>query len=208
MKVSFISDVHAKWDVYEKICSQLEHTIQVGDFGLGFEQFVRNPVPRLSLNHRFIRGNHDNPQKCYEHPNFIKDGTIEVIGTTKVMFIGGAFSIDRNLRTEGVDWWPDEECSYADLQRFIDIYEVEKPDLMVTHDCPISFAEEHLCNAHKPPHPSATGKAFDIMFEIHQPKTWVFGHWHVDVDEEFNGTVFRCSRDTRLTNHGIVTLDL
>jgi hypothetical protein len=208
MEVAFISDVHGKWDVYEELCKKYANTIQVGDFGMGFEYETRREAPRLSLNHRFIRGNHDSPQKCYSHPNFIKDGTIETIGSTKVMFIGGAWSSDQYRRTEGKNWWRDEECSYADFQKFLDLYEAEKPDLMVTHDCPSDFAKLYLLGAHKPPYPSVTGNALMVMHNIHQPKNWVFGHWHSDICQEHNGTVFHCSRDTRLTNHGVIVLDL
>ena len=208
MKVAFISDVHGNWDVYEELCKKYERTIQVGDFGMGFEREAGLKVPYLALNHRFIRGNHDNPQKCYAHPNYIKDGTIEMIGDTKVMFIGGAWSSDQYRRTEGVNWWRDEECSYADFQRFIDLYAAEKPDMMVTHDCPSDFAELFMRGAHKPPYPSRTGASFQFMHEIHQPKMWVFGHWHSNVRQPHNDTMFYCSRDTSRANIGVVELDL
>ena len=208
MKIAFISDVHGQWDTYEEICAKYDRTIQVGDFGIGFEKEACRESPRLSMNHRFIRGNHDNPQKCYAHPNHIKDGTIEVIGDTKVMFIGGAWSSDQHRRTEGVNWWRDEECSYADFQRFIDLYEHEKPDMMVTHDCPIDFANLFMLGAHKRPYPSITGCSLQFMHNIHKPKTWVFGHWHSDIVQLHKGTLFVCNSDTNRFNHGVSILDL
>jgi hypothetical protein len=30
------------------------------------------------------------------------------------------------------------------------------------------------------------------MFELHQPKLWVFGHYHTDYDEVIQGTRFVC----------------
>lgn len=30
------------------------------------------------------------------------------------------------------------------------------------------------------------------MLEIHRPKVWVFGHYHIDKDFELNGTRFIC----------------
>lgn len=208
MKVTFISDVHANWDTYTKLCEQHEHTVQVGDFGMGFERPPHRVVPYLSKNHRFIRGNHDDPAKCKAHPNYIPDGTIEILGSTKVMFIGGAWSIDRALRTEGLNWWSDEQLSYMQFQDLIDIYKDEKPDMMVTHDCPTDFARKFILGAHKPSYPSTTGSAFQVMRQIHQPKIWVFGHWHLDIDIEFEGTRFLCSKETAIYNHGTITLDL
>jgi hypothetical protein len=100
--------------------------IVVGDMGVGFRrlggfrdgQFCSNP-PRHAMaraNHRFIRGNHDNPGECAKHPQWIEDGKIE--GDT--MFIGGAVSIDRALRQEGYNWWPDEELSAERLTPYAD----------------------------------------------------------------------------------------
>ena len=73
--------------------------------GLGFSG-VYLPHDEV-MNHKFIRGNHDDPQACREHPYWIKDGLIE----NDIMYIGGAWSIDREYRTEGVSWWRDEELS-------------------------------------------------------------------------------------------------
>lgn len=208
MEVAFISDVHGNWDEYQKICAKYPNTIQVGDFGIGFEHALKQDAPRLSLNHRFIRGNHDNPQKCRVHPNNIPDGHTEVMGGAKVMFIGGAWSSDQHRRTEGVNWWRDEENSYADFQRFIDTYEQFKPDLMVTHDCPTDFAEQFMLNAHKSPYPSITGKSLQIMHEIHQPSLWVMGHWHKHIVQMYKGTQFHCDVDTRYAHHGVTVFDL
>jgi hypothetical protein len=30
------------------------------------------------------------------------------------------------------------------------------------------------------------------MFEAHQPKLWIHGHWHVSRNAEYNGTRFIC----------------
>lgn len=207
MKVAFISDVHASWETYAEICAKHEHTIQVGDFGMGFENQHRK-VPYLTPNHRFIRGNHDDPAKCKAHPNYIPDGTIEVIGSTKVMFIGGAYSIDRHVRTEGLNWWNDEQLSYDEFQRLIDLYEEERPDMMVTHNCPEDFARRFILGAHKPAYPSVTGQAFTIMRQIHSPRIWMFGHWHLNIDIEFEGTRFLCNDATCIYNHGVTILDL
>jgi hypothetical protein len=208
MKVAFISDVHGKWNAYEQICAQHEHTIQVGDFGIGFEKVVGRYSPILSNRHRFIRGNHDDPAGCKDHPNFIPDGHTEVISGTKVMFVGGAFSIDRHWRTEGINWWRDEENSYRDFLTFFETYEAFKPDLMVTHDCPTDFAKLFMLGAHKPLYDSTTGAALQTMFDIHQPNRWVFGHWHTHIDQIYKGTRFFCEDHTNNVQSGITILDL
>jgi hypothetical protein len=56
------------------------------------------------------------------------------------MYIGGALSIDKAHRTEGLNWWVDEELSIQEMNSIFDKYIKEKPDIMVTHDCPEEIA--------------------------------------------------------------------
>jgi hypothetical protein len=133
--IRFIGDTHANFRLYRAIATAPVETddwtnkifipsIQVGDFGMGF-----NPAPpTLAPEHRFIRGNHDNPQLCAEHPNWIADGSIEDLPSgAKMMLIGGALSVDREMRVEGITWWRDEELSQAALNRFCEVYGDVKP---------------------------------------------------------------------------------
>jgi len=102
----YIGDVHGKYSPYHRAVVQApKGSIQVGDLGLGFVktdgEYWPNPSydKMVANNARFIRGNHDNPAVCARHKQWIADGTIE----DGVMFIGGANSIDRHMRTEGYD---------------------------------------------------------------------------------------------------------
>jgi hypothetical protein len=47
--------------------------------------------------------------------------------------LGGGVSLDRAIRTEGRDWWPDEEITAEQAARVI---EDGPADVMITHDCP------------------------------------------------------------------------
>lgn len=190
----FIGDVHGKWTRYRKIIEECDASIQVGDFGCGFihpftEQPMANPPydAMIKGNHRFIRGNHDNPTACKNHSQYIADGTIE----NNMMFVGGAFSIDRAYRFENYDWWADEELSYDNLTRMVDIYLENKPEIMVTHECPDSIAM-HVFPFMKGEYPSRTRQAFEGMWSNHKPKLWIFGHWHYSVDQVILGTRFIC----------------
>lgn len=193
----FIGDVHGKFRQYEKIISDAKSppSIQVGDLGIGFKRLIGEVVhyssnpsfDKMTLyNARFIRGNHDNPEVCQRHACYIPDGTI----IKNMMFIGGAFSIDRSLRTEGLDWWADEELSIEKLNRLVDVYEKEKPEVMVTHECPESVS--NLLVSKKWDISSRTRQAFESMFYKHKPKLWIFGHWHVSFDYIMEGTRFIC----------------
>jgi hypothetical protein len=58
---------------------------------------------------------------------------------------GGAVSLDRAVRTEGVDWWPQEEITTA---QEVAISTGGHADVMVCHDCPSGVAHTF---AHPPP---------------------------------------------------------
>ena len=189
----FIGDIHGNTKIVTKYGYRYrqDNVIQIGDFGVGFGT---EKWPHLPMNCRFIRGNHDNPNVCKKSPHWINDGHVEVTAkNNKIMFVGGANSIDVGMRTVGIDWWEDEELSYSELNNMINNYEEEKPDVMITHDGPFMIMREMFSvSAHKPVNKNRTSDAFEAMIQIHQPKLWVFGHWHQNKTFDFKDTQFRC----------------
>ena len=182
MKIRFIGDIHGNVEKYRNLLLDCDTSIQVGDFGAGFT-LLPSDVP---LTHRFIRGNHDSPSICRQSDHWIKDGTWDE--KHKMFFIGGAYSIDQAWRTPGVSWWTDEELSIVELNGLISEYEMRRPEIMVTHDCP-EIARILLFNINEP---TRTTQALQTMFEIHQPKLWIFGHHHTSRDTIIKGTRFVC----------------
>ena len=189
--IRFIGDVHGDEKAYLKALDNYEGTsIQVGDFGIGFVYPGSKDIS-VRKNSYFIRGNHDNPSVSYKRPDYIHDGTISF--EQKMMFIGGAYSIDKNYRTEGIDYWSDEELSYQLLDSMIDKYIIRKPSIMVTHCCPnfLSYIILTRMGLQKI-HDSRTEIAFETMFANHTPKLWIFGHYHYSFDETINNCRFIC----------------
>ena len=210
----FIGDVHGKFSGYKAIIKDCPASIQVGDMGVGFlrthgprvgEEYSNPPhYAMIRGNHRFIRGNHDSPEACARHSQWIPDGTIED-GT---MFIGGALSIDKAFRIEGYSWWQDEELSSNELSNLVDKFIAEKPRVMITHECPEEIAIElvrEIRNETKldPRFASRTRQALQSMWSAHSPELWIFGHWHHSFDREIRGTRFIC-----LTELEYMDLDL
>jgi len=204
--IRFIGDVHGKFGRYKTILQDSPYpTIQVGDIGIGFRkwphgEWTANPPYDLMVEKdaRFIRGNHDNPEVCEKHTQWIADGNIE----SGVMFIGGALSIDRAYRTKDYSWWSDEELSQEKLDDMVELFTEAKPKMIVTHECPeeiaimIVSAMPHIGRNGPikldPRFDSRTRHALQDMFAAHQPKLWIFGHWHVPIDKVVNGTRFIC----------------
>lgn len=202
--VRFIGDVHGKSFDYQRLIQDCEESIQVGDMGLGFskndDKEMFNGVD--TNKHFFIRGNHDNPALCEIQVNHIESGQSDDHG---IFFVNGGWSIDgpgcpwcpsyvnpefKPRRTEGLNWWVDEEHSQGDLDRLIDEYEKCKPRRVVTHEGPITATREMF-------HPSGewnsrTATALETMFKIHKPDIWIFGHWHLPRDTFIEGTRFIC----------------
>lgn len=191
MKMRFIGDIHANFNKYINLTNSCESSIQVGDFGIGFED-TDNPIPYLSTKHTFIRGNHDFPEGCRNHPNWIPNGKIinYPIGDKNVgvMFIGGALSVDKHKRIQGKDWWIDEELTYGQWNEIYDHYVENKPNVMVTHaapNCIFPYPENII--------PSITGNGLTSLWESeHKPKLWIFGHYHHNIDRVINGCRFIC----------------
>lgn len=211
--IRFIGDVHAKWfDYYHEAKHSPSPTIQVGDFGCGFNTHDWDQIHDLQKNgdHRFIRGNHDDPHAVRDLPGFIEDGTVE----GNMMFIGGAWSIDYQWRTPGTNWWPDEECNQIQFEKFIDTYTDVKPDIMVTHDFPREAARVMFFDGSVPllsggiQYDTMTSEAFQEMFEIHQPKLWIGGHWHHNMDVLFKDTRFICLAELEYCDVNIDTFEV
>ena len=194
-KVRLIGDIHAQVHKYQNIILGVDYSIQLGDFGFGYEWKYLKENNINGNNHKIISGNHDDYHFINtEQPaaNLGDYGTYNLNGL-EFFFVRGADSIDKEMRTEGKDWWPDEELSYAELNKAIDLYEQVKPDIVLTHMFPETLL--HILFPKKyESYPSITGQALASMFEIHKPKIWVFAHMHPFMNEVHNvlGTTFMC----------------
>jgi DNA repair exonuclease SbcCD nuclease subunit len=214
-----IGDVHGKFDqLISKMETILEgntgvNFVQLGDFGLGFEQPVQdwntlNPINELlkqsdSMMY-VIRGNHDNPAFWYRgcgyhfsNIKFVPDDSIVIIEDKRCYFAGGAVSIDRTRRRQGIDYWCGEtyyERSRQCLEcRCHQYHKGDVIDLLFTHDVyhPCSpytiqnsesvkyFADfdEHLIKDLEISQVIMRGLYEDILRT--NPKfTWYHGHYH------------------------------
>lgn len=186
-----IGDLHGNTPALEAICENIRKqdpdaiTFQVGDLGIGFTGVKQ---PELGLNDYFIAGNHDDAVICAQNPHCLGDFGCRTFGDKKVFWLRGAMSTDREHRIAGVTWWEYEELNYKQLMDAIALYEVERPDLVITHDCPTQIRTEWF-------YPRGGGKtvqALTNMFEAHQPEFWCFGHHHTHKAGFLDGTYFRC----------------
>lgn len=194
-----IGDIHGKFDDLRKICSINPDKLHIGigDIGLGFGP----KIPELPQNFKFFRGNHDKPSVCKNHPQSLGDwGSI----TPEIFFVAGADSIDKKWRTEGVNWWHDEELSDEDLQKVMNAYLEAKPRILLSHEAPFSICEllkaaNEFKHGEKDPYGfgpvRGTRTAFKLneMLSQHLPECVIFGHWHVNLQiKPRNNATFIC----------------
>lgn len=181
--MTIIGDVHGQVDRYWKLIQGLQgSSVQLGDFG-----FRREHLWHLAhvdgSKHRILFGNHDfYPLLHHTHSLgnwWLEDG---------VLYVRGARSVDRMLRTEGVDWWADEELDYAQFDALLGFALANRPQLIVSHDCPQGVNRNVFGHEEK----SRTGQALQRLLEICEPRLWVFGHHHRSVDVTLDGTRFKC----------------
>lgn len=181
--MNYIGDIHGDFQWYEKTVADLPYSVQVGDFGAGFGQ-----IPVVNQNHRFIRGNHDDPSICKQIQNWIPDGHFQ----DGILYIGGAHSIDKQFRTPGLNWWPDEELRHDQFDDIIAAAKEQKPHTVVSHDGPIQALDVIFGSGLKI-FASRTQINLQTLWDcVPSIKTWIHGHWHENVDEIVNGTRFVC----------------
>jgi Icc-related predicted phosphoesterase len=174
MKVALIGDVHGLPEFSPQLMSG--GSIQVGDCSLNYNQWVGKATNKKVF---FIDGNHDNfdilnpdarePYSVINNLYHIPRGYV----SGKVLFIGGAESIDKSMRTPGIDWWPQESISQLQYHRIMDL---NVPiEVIISHDCPLNARTElGLPNDGRSP----SALALSAIYSRFKPKLWVFGHHH------------------------------
>ena len=98
--------------------------------------------------------------------------------------MGGAYSIDKRFREEGISWWPQESPSEEEFKSAKEtlISNGRRVDYILTHTCPLSLIPVPGCTV-DPNDLELTGFLDRIWHEI-EFRHWYFGHWHTD--EEIN----------------------
>ena len=204
----FLGDIHGEWRALLKNMGALKNHIIlcVGDLEIGCKYNKKYEIESIKkLNTAFagndiefysIRGNHDNPaffseSSLVELPNFnlLPDYTLLEHKTKTILAIGGATSIDRAARNPLFNYWPTEAVSFQPQR-------CTKVDILLTHTAP-SF-----CHPNKLTQLVQTWAKDDAtlieeiqdereklntLFQICQPTTHLYGHFHQSHTEQNNG---------------------
>ena len=198
--VGLVGDVHGKFDKLTELFNakqkpKIPLCIVLGDVGIGFHSvpFPEKLDPETNRI-KFIRGNHDNPEICNNHLNYL--GNYGYFDNMDLFFISGAASIDKHHRTENVDWWAKEEIGWEESSLLLSLYERSKPSLVISHDCPGFLLKKMFpFRKHEEIYNSTfsyTNRLLDELYLIHKPKYWIFSHYHSSFKYIEGSTTFKC----------------
>jgi len=205
----FLGDHHGDWRqlfyIIDKNKLENCYIISVGDSGIGFKPQKEQINDIHDLNNKFkkygiifmsIRGNHDDPS-YYNGADRIKLSNFETIEDYTVMehngkliqFIGGATSIDRSMRKEGVSYWSKEGL-------YFDGDKLQKVDTLITHTAPIWCFPQRFNqmvydwakdDGYLLEELTLEREVMGEIFKVCQPSLHLYGHFHDSWNEEING---------------------
>ncbi len=210
MKIRVHGDSHGKYSEFLPKLLFNDLNIHVGDLGYNYTD-VDKYVYENRINFRHIPGNHENYDELINNPRNWTIGSYgniggHMTGIPDIFYCRGAFSIDWLLREKKRisgewprTWWPEEELSYKNLNDAIAKYIQMAPEVVITHEAPRSIVNKItdgrvLRNWGYDPETftTRTSEALDQMFQAHQPKRWLLGHYHRDMDFIVGKTQFSC----------------
>lgn len=179
-----------------------DYVIVLGDFGTVWYSNESNKNQKMidfynskKWTTLFIDGNHENFDELYKYPietwnggkiHRISDSIIHLmrgqvfnIDNKKFFTMGGASSIDKESRSLGISWWPQELPSYAEYEEALDNLEKSNynVDYVLTHCCSSHIQNKLLGNTsiiH-----DDLNKFFDNVENDLKFKHWYFGHYHM-----------------------------
>lgn len=206
MKTLIVGDLHGDWGKLNALITKKNPDIvlQCGDFGWWPKMEVTTPVLYGRQKIWLLKGikpgnaqvfwcdgNHEEHQllkqdglvrEMYEGVSYCPRGSVITLPDGRVvLFAGGAESVDKNLRTPGHDWFPEENITNVDLDMMLSH---DKIDIVISHTCPASFnvagSEGKRVDSNR--------LALECVLGKYDPELWFFGHWHTHSTGEYGQT--------------------
>lgn len=186
----------------DKVLTKYDYLIVAGDFGFIWDEQYRTDIEKLgqfNITFLFIDGNHENFDILNSLPvtewhggkvHRISDNVIHLMrgqifdieGNTLFTF-GGAESVDKEGREEGISWWSTEVPSEAEFEEAkANLERVGNAvDYIITHNINTSALthRESPMSVYRY-EPSATSDMLEYFEQTVAYKVWFFGHYHFD----------------------------
>jgi hypothetical protein len=188
-----------------------------GDFGFWFDNtkeslWWRNWIKIHKCIIVFVDGNHENfplmeaessdavfgggvASQLADNIFWLRRGRVYNLNGYKTFTFGGAESVDKDWRIEGVSWWREELPGMGDFNRGWENLEAHnwEVDLVLTHTAPTRvmealyngtglYARTNYARKYNDP----TGVMLQEFYEKLKFQSWWFGHHHIDCKFEFD----------------------
>lgn len=193
-------DIHADFGKLNELINKKKPKIVIccGDFGYWprFPWFNENVIKTQGAKIYWCDGNHEDHWSLAQRESneilpdvfYMSRGSTLVLPDGRTaMFMGGAESIDKNVRTEGLDWFREEIITQKDLYDLPDV----KVDIFITHTCPVELVHD-LTQFYPEKGIEPSNYALSELRKKYKPDLWFFGHWHVYREGILFGTKWHC----------------
>lgn len=204
-----------------KSLNKQDYMIILGDFGLVFHlswsnkseleylEWLDKEAPWTTL---FLDGNHENFDRLdnygiYPLEDFyggqvskinnsvlhLLRGQSYLINDISFLVMGGADSIDKNLRTPHYNWWIQEQISHPQITNAIKTYDDVNFDFILTHCAPTSYVDDLYIKKLLLPGPrriSSSEKRLEKLKKHIYYKKWFCGHYHCEYDSPKFQTIY------------------
>ncbi len=194
-----ISKLNTKGFPEQKKLTKNDYLIICGDFGGVWDNgredlYWRRWLDSKKFTTLFVDGNHENfeilntfpvvdifggkAHKVGESIYHLMRGEIYEIEGHTFFTMGGAASHDKELRTEGVNWWKEELPDKEEMKHGWEMLKKSdfKVDYIITH-CAPDIVQALIAPGYKPN--QFTYFLRSILGRV-EYKKWFFGHYHID----------------------------
>ena len=213
----FLGDVHAESPLMRDFLnSEEKYCLQLGDFGFIFKyndwkwnrflnHFEKNYPNKMIFT---VLGNHENYDSIEKMP--VKDmfgarcrkirsniyaverGEILSIEGLNILCIGGADSIDKAWRQDGISWWAQEKISDTDVKKTVEKGLTCSFDMICSHAMPAFFMLQNFTPCFQTGSEFSLEKIYcDIENNGGHIPLWIGGHVHNSINMTYNDTLFR-----------------
>lgn len=187
MEILVTGDLHNEFSVLNSIISSKKPDLVIccGDFGFWPGKSWAEPFSNIKPQGSTILwcdGNHEDHWALKEResdeivPNVIympRGSTYDLPDGRRILFMGGAYSIDKHMRIEGDTWFPEETITQSDFNNLPE----GKVDIFITHTCPVELVND-LRRGYPNKGMEPSNQALTELWKMYKPDLWFFGHWH------------------------------
>jgi hypothetical protein len=181
----------------------IKYHIILGDCGFLFcndknDKYLQNWFNEKNYITLCVFGNHENYDRLLSLPMvdigigetvykvsdkiyYLQRGKIYNIENNQFLALGGGESIDKETRTEGINWWRKEQWSYTEQENlFILLKNIKEVDYIISHTAPdyfLDFLQIHL-RKNLRQYRDDTVRINNQINSLVKFKHWYCGHYH------------------------------